>query len=164
MPANFYWEISNLSPQTITQLGTTGNLMNFQNADTSNPNTFNTNPVTAGSNSFEVYLSASISGSFSAVQNFQFWQNSGSLGPGINILWGDTSNYHVPTTSVSTIATYAIPASNPGTTNVGIGGNLAGVLTNPGTSDYIVMQAQTTGSAGPGESTAVSFSISYDEN
>lgn len=57
-----------------------------------------------------------------------------------------------------------MPTSDPGTTNVTIGGGLSYALTGVGYSDYITLQLQTTTAAASGDTSLAEFTLQYDES
>lgn len=143
-------------------LGSVGNL-NMGNTD-SKELTPADNPITAGQNSFEKWFAGSWSGTFTKIDNVQFWLSAGSFGTGESIDWsGEETLYVQPTDSTSTVATTSVPTSDPGTANVSVGSSLSGSLEAEGRSDYVVMQYQTTASANPGPTNQKTFTIQWDE-
>jgi hypothetical protein len=50
-----------------TDLGTSGNLFNFKGGDTAGTGNYTTSPVTAGTNSFDVWLLGKFTGTFNKV-------------------------------------------------------------------------------------------------
>ena len=160
MSATFSWSQA-WGAANITDLGTQGNLMNFKTSDDGTPANYTSYPVTAGSNSYEVNLRASFAGTFNKIQNLQFWQSAGSLGTGCALKWctDGTTIYNQATTAASGHALAAIPAADPGTANVGIGGDLQGSLVAVGYSDYMVSQLQTSGTAAPGDTGTITFTL-----
>jgi hypothetical protein len=51
----------------------------------------------------------------------------------------------------------ALPTAEPGSANLGIGGNLTGTLAAPGRSDYLLTQVRTTVDVAAGDTVTVSF-------
>ena len=146
--------------------GTTGTPTNLNFGSTSAidlvPSTY---PITAGTNSYEKFVRGYWSGSFTRVENVQYWKSAGSYVTGEAIKWygdGNTS-YTAATTDTSTIATAAVPTADPGTANVSIGGNLTGSLTATGYTDYVVLQTQVTSTASAGAVNQKTFTLQYDE-
>lgn len=128
-------------------------------------------PVTAGENSFEKYAVGRWSGSFTNVDNLQFWMSGSGSGyvtdETINVN-ATTSSYSAasfvtPTTDASGEAVHLIPTADPAAANVGISGSLAGDLTATGDSDYIVLQLQIGASAPAGAVQQKTFTLQYDE-
>lgn len=143
-------------------LGSISNL-NMGNADAKELTPAD-NPITAGNNSYEKWFVGSWSGTFTKIDNVQFWQSAGSFGTGESIDWSGSETLYVqPTTSESTIATTSVPTSDPGTANVSLGSSLSGSLETTGRSDYVVLQYQTTASASPGPTNQKTFTIQWDE-
>jgi len=154
MSATWNWSGTyGTSPGTTTDLGVSGNLFNFKSVDSlTSAADYTSYPITAGNNSYEVFLRGHWSGTFNQIQNVQFYKSAGVLSGGIDIKWdGETTAYSTPVSSASTIATSDIPTADPGTANVSIGGALTGSLTAAGFSDQIVLQMMTTTAASAGD-------------
>lgn len=165
MAASFDWAIVNGSG-TITVLGTSGNLCNFQSQDTNVAADYVTNTINAGNNSFELWLKAYFHGTFNRIDGLRFWQSTNfSPSTGLQVYWKGTQQiFLTPTANTSSIATDSIPVANPGTTNVTIGGSLTSSLVANGYSDHIVMQLRTTTSAAAGDTSLMVATCSYLEN
>ena len=163
MAATFTWSQSNGAGETVTDLGSSGNLFNFKNADDATPANYSSNPITAGNNSYSVYLRGKFTGTFNNIDNLQFWLSTDfSPNTGLSVVFnGNNVSYATP--SASDTGDSAVPTSDPGTANVSIGGALTGDLTGTGYSDYIRLQLQTTVSAGAGDTSLATFTLQYDE-
>jgi hypothetical protein len=163
MAATFTWSQSNDVGETVTDLGSSGNLFNFKSSDDATVGNYSSNPVTAGENSFEVYLRGKFGGTFNQIDNLQFWMSTDfSPNTGLSVTFaGDTVIYATP--SETTSVDGAVPTSDPGTANVSIGGSMAGNLSIAGYSDYIRLQMQTTSSAPAGDTSLATFTLQYDE-
>lgn len=123
-----------------------------------------TYPITAGTYSYEKWIRAHFSGSFTRVENIQFWKSAGAYVTGETIKWtGQKTAYVAPTTSVSTFATTAVPTADPATANISIGGSLSGSLIAEGDSDFIVLQTSVTTAASAGAVNQKTFTLQYDE-
>lgn len=159
------------SPGTATDLGSTGNLFNFKDADDATAANYSSNPITASDTadqgrSYEVWLRGHWTGTFSTVDNLQFWRSVNfSPSTGFTILWdGDgVTAYATPIKTDSTTATASVPTGDPGTANVSIGGSLGGQLTAAGYSDYIVLQLDVATTAAAGDTSLAEFTLQYDE-
>lgn len=127
-----------------------------------NPSTY---PITAGNNSFEKWIKAYFSGTFSGVWNVKFWKSSGEFVTGevINFT-GQATSYNTPTSASSSFATSAIPTSEPDSANVSINGSLSETLTSEGSTDFIVLQTSISTLASAGQTSQKTFTIFYDEN
>lgn len=170
MSATFNWvqtHGTSASP-THTALGTSGNLFNYKRANDATAANYSSYPITAGTNSYEVFLRGRWTGTFNSISNLQMWRSVNfSPATGLSIMWkgnNHTSFNSNPTTGTSTIATSAIPTSDPGTANVSIGGSVAGSLAASGYSDYIVTQLQTTSAAAAGDTSLCTLTMQYDES
>lgn len=168
MSATFQWSGeygSSVSP-TILDLGLSGNLFNFKDSDSlASPADYTSYPITAGNNSYEIWLRGHFTGTFNKIQTAKFWKSSGDLGTGISILWdGTTVAYVTPIKTTSSIATDAIPTSSPSSANVSFGGDLDGNITAAGYTDYIIMQMQTTVATSAGDTNIYTYTMTYQEN
>ena len=157
MAATFGWREYNTAGETES----TPTNLNFGSTDATDLNAVNF-PITAGTNSFEKWVKADFSGSFSRIENIKFWKSAGAYVTGESIVFKTTPTYATPSQSAMS-GSSAVPASEPGSANVGIGGSTGGELTAAGKSDFIVLQQQITLAAGPGATNTKTFTISYDE-
>lgn len=162
MAATFSWVESNGAGETES----TPTNINFGSTDAVNLVAL-TYPITAGENSYEKYIKVKFTGTFSTIDNIKFWKSAGTYVTGEGIDWdGEVAlaSYATPTDSTSSVATTVLPTSDPGTANVSIGGSLSGTITVSGnTSDYIVMQLQTTSSTPAGAVNTKTMTLTYDE-
>ena len=150
---------------TTSDLGVSGNLFNFQNQDVASAAEYTAYPITAGNNSYEVWLRGHFTGSFNKVQNLQLWKSAGTLGTGETLYWkdGGDETYAEPlATDILTDAT--VPTADPASSNVSIGGSQASSLSAAGYSDYVVLQLRTAASAEAGDTETFTFTLQYDEN
>lgn len=170
MAATFNWwgEYGSSGSSTTADLGVSGNLFNFKTSNSlASASDYTSYPITAGENSYEVWLKGHFTGTFNKVQNAKFWKSSGGPDSGIAInanVPEITTAFATPTTAASTEATASVPTASPGSANVSFGGSLAGDITAAGFSDYIVMQMQTTTAAAAGDTSTYTFTLTYDEN
>jgi hypothetical protein len=155
------------SPGTSADLNTGGNEFNFKDLDSlTSEADYTSNPITAGNNSYEVWIHGNWSGTMNEVSNLQFWKSAGGPDSGISLYWeGEQTVYVTPIKTNSTIATATVPTADPGTANVSITGALAGkLLTAGGDSDYIVLQMRSTTAAAAGDTSTYTFTLQYDES
>ena len=167
MAATYNWAQSNGASEVSTDLGETGNLFNFKNVDSATASDYTSYPITAGNNSYEVYLRGHWTGTFNKIDNLQFWMStdfSPNTGLSVKLAANGVTTYTQPISATSTVATTAVPTSDPGSENLYIGGASGGSLTAAGYSDYVVLQLQTTVSAAAGDTSLAEFSLQYDEN
>lgn len=165
MAATWGWSQENgaSGSSSKTDLGASGNLFNFKGGDSAGTGGYSTSPVTAGTNSFDVWLLGKYTGTFNKVDNMQFWMSTDfSPNTGLSVYWSSQSAYQTPSTA-TTYASAAVPTSDPGTANVKIGGQLTGSLTASGYSDYIVLGLRTTTAAAAGDTSLATFTCQYDE-
>lgn len=172
MAATFNWaQTYGTSPGTATDLGSSGNLFNFKDADDATAANYSSNPITASDTadqgrSYEVWLRGHFTGTFNKINNLQFWRSTDfSPNTGLTLYWkgNNQTAYVTPVKVDSTVATAGIPTSDPGTANVSISGSLAGELTAAGYSDYIVLQLDVASTAAAGDTSLAVFTLQYDE-
>jgi hypothetical protein len=121
-------------------------------------------PVTAGTNSYEKWVKLRFSGSFTRIENLQFWKSAGAYVTGESMNWtGQQTEYAVPTETTSVYATESVPTADPGTANISIGGSLSGSLTATGESDFIILQQAITIDASAGATNQKTLVVQYDE-
>lgn len=133
-----------------------------------------TYPITAGTRSYSKWVSGHWSGSFTRIENLKFWMSASGSGyvTGESLYFSGTETGYAgtdsaalvnPTTASDTYAAHAIVTSTPSGANIGVGGSLTGSLTATGESDFIVIQASITDTAGPGATQQKTFTLMYDE-
>lgn len=166
MPASFSWAQTNGAPAGTTTLeGSSGNLIDFKNIDTAGTSLYQTFPIPAGSNSYEVWLRGFFFGTFNSITNLQFWMST-NFSPSTGLVvkvWTTQITYNQPTNLTSSISTSTIGTSAPGAANVSIGGSLTSSILSAGYSDFIVLQLQTQSNAPAGDTSLAAFSLSYIE-
>jgi hypothetical protein len=167
MPASFQWAQTIGAPSgTTSLLGASGNLVNFKNIDGLGTTNYATNPVPAGSNSYELWLRGNWGGTFNNIYDVRFWMStdfSPNTGLTVRAKTNGQTSYQQPTNATSSLATSIVSTSDPGTANVSIGGSLSSSLSSSGFSDFIVLQLQTTTNAPAGDTSLATFSMSYVE-
>jgi hypothetical protein len=153
MAATFQWAESNGAGEVVTD-GISN--VNFGNADS--PNLVPaSNPVSAGSNSYEKWIRGKFSGTYTSISNMRFWKSAGSYVNGEDVKAAVNSSYATPVQTTSAVATVTVPVSE----------GTALVPTAPGASPsysgYVIMQLQTTGATPPGAVNTKTFTLKYDE-
>jgi len=168
MAATFNWwgEYGTSGASTTADLGVSGNLFNYKTSNSlASAADYTSYPITAGNNSYEVWLKGHFTASFNKIQNAKFWKSAGGPDSGVSLVFdGDTTAYATPTSAASTAAAAAMPTASPGSANVSFAGSLAGSITAAGYSDYIVTQMQTTTAAAAGDTSTYTYTLTYDEN
>lgn len=167
MAATFAWTQRYGAPAgTESSLGISGNLFNFKRADDATAANYSSNPITAGTRSYEVWLRAKFTGTFNKITNIQFWKSTDfSPATGLFVRWkpNGTSVYAAPSTGLAKCVS-SVPTSDPGTANVTIGTTgLTGPLAASGYSNYIVLQLATSSTAAAGDTSLATFTLNYDE-
>ena len=135
---------SNTVSETVTHNITNSNMGNTDAANL-NPVTY---PVTPGERTYAKYQRFHVTamGGSSKIDNLKVWR-SGALG-GVathvtnarTAAYGGAATFATPVKIAITGSDQAMPTSVPATANVGIGGALAGNLTDVGYSDYLIHQ------------------------
>jgi len=158
MAATFQWSESNTLNETVHD-GITN--LNTGNNDSYNLNV-STYPVTRGNASFEKYIRAKFSDTFTEISNMKFWKSNGEL------VGGETIK------AAANVA-FATPSATPnGDDNIPIGESGDDVLTiqsaagtptitAPGYTKYIRIQTQTTVSTPSGSVNQKTYTFQYDE-
>jgi hypothetical protein len=167
MVATFSWVEYNA---TAGDTGVPTNLnLGSTNARNLAPSTY---PITAGTYSFSKWVRGHWSGSFTRIENLQFWCSASGSGyvsneavnfSGTTSSYAGTSTYVSPTNAQDAQASNALVFSNPGAANIGIGGSLTGSLEDTGSSDFIVVQASIGSEAAAGATQTKTFTLQYDE-
>jgi len=127
------------------------------------------NPITPGENSYEKWQRIHVTdmNGSSEISNLKIWRTGALGGTAVHLSNVKTSayagapTYATPIKTNSTIAVNAMPTSAPATANLGIGGALAGALTDVGYSDYLVHQIQTNAADVEGSTSVMNYQ--YDE-
>jgi len=126
-------------------------------------------PITPGENSYEKWQRFHVSdmkGS-SEISNLKVWRTGALGGAAVHKTnartadYGGAETYAEPVKTASTVADQTMPTSAPASANLGIGGSLAGSLTEEGYSDYLVHQIQTNAADVAGSESVLNFQ--YDE-
>ena len=126
-------------------------------------------PVVPGENTYEKYQKIEVTamGGSSVIDNFKIWRVTALGGSAVHLTnaressYGGAEAFATPVATDSSVATEAMPTSEPESANLGIGGALAGELTAAGLSDYLVHQIQT--DAGDVIGASCTMHYQYDE-
>jgi hypothetical protein len=158
---------------TTTQTGRTE--LNFKNID-DGTSAYSSYPVDAGSNSFDIYAFVRWTGTFNQILNVLFAHTAGTPGTGITLkskVAPNSNTYAAPSTSAN--GNLTIDSTSPisigsgqsvqvGATSPQAAGKASSGTANPLYTQYLTIQAQTTGSASPGDMTTVTWTLQWDEN
>ena len=167
MTASFSWVEANAtagdtSVPTNVNLGST-------NAANLAPSTY---PITAGTYSYSKWIRGWWGGSFTRIENLQFWMSSSGTGyvsgeslkvSATTSSYGGTTTYATPTTSADSQANNAMPTADPAAANLGFTGSLTASLTATGMCDFIVIQASITAAASAGATQQKECRLQFDE-
>ena len=127
------------------------------------------NPITPGNRSYVKYQKIHVTamGGSSKIDNLKIWRTTALGGSATHVTNARTAGYvgaltyATPTASAVTDVTQAMPTSEPGSANLGIGGSLSGSLTGTGSSDYLGHQIITDSGDVAGASCTMHYQ--YDE-
>jgi len=171
MVATFSWIETNATAGD-TAVATNLNL-GSTNAVNLAPSTY---PITAGTYSYSKWIQGMWTGSFTRVDNVQFWMSASGTGyvsgETLNISattasYAGTDTYATPTTNADSQAANTMPVADPTAANIGIDGSLSGSVTSStagsNVSDFIVVQASIGSGAGAGAVQTKTFTLQYDE-
>jgi hypothetical protein len=176
MPATFDWESDNGAATGSPAQGTTRNTgrtdTNWKNIDdaTSAATSY---PVTAGNNSYEIFMFGKFSGTFTTIQTGLWAHTAGTLGTGLTLKGNVSSNYTSPSTtansSLTTDMTSAISISSGQTvlftaTGPQTASPASSCSTNPCYTQYLISQMQTSSGAAAGNSATVTMTLTYQES
>lgn len=157
---------------TATSVPTNLNL-GSTNAPNLAPSTY---PITAGTYSYSKWIKGLWSGTFTRIENLQFWMSS--TGPYVTgeVIrcsasteggYAGTTTYVAPTTTLDAQVDNTVPVADPSAANIGFTGVLAASLTTStagsNMSDFIVLQASITAAASAGATNQKEFRLQYDE-
>ena len=156
---------SNGAGETVTH-NITDTDMGSQDSATVDPVAY---PIAPGSNSYEKFQRFHVTnlGGSSKIDNLQVWRTGALGGSATHLTNARTSayagalTYATPDTTEATASTQAMPTSDPGAANLGIGGSLSGSLTDVGYSDYLNHIIKTNAADTAGSTSTMNYQ--YDE-
>ena len=124
--------------------------------------------ITAGSASYEKYIKAAFTGTFNYIGSLFFWASGAVMVAGETItMYSGTVGpaYATPVATTSAVAlTNVVSGTSPPTwCNVHLKNSYAGSLTAVGSSNYIVLQTQTTTSTPAGNTNSKTFKLQWTE-
>lgn len=175
MAATFTWQRSHGAGQTIT----TATEVNWKNVD-DNSTAYSASPITAGNNSFEIWLAGTFTGTFNEISAGLFAHTATAFGTGLTLkgpptMTSDTTDLAYATPSTTTNASLTLDMTTAiaiasgvavwfGATSAVAAGKAATMTTNPCWTNYLTTQLQTTGSAAAGDTAQVTLTLQYNEN
>lgn len=175
MAATFEWDEANGAGQTVTHGVTNVNWKNVDDATTA----YSSSPITAGNNSYEKWQFGHFSGTYNQISNGFFAHTATAFGTGLTLKGqpsmtadGNKLAYATPSTTANTNLTVDMTAvtaiasgqvvwfsgTSPTATKT------SSTTANPGYTNYLTTQLQTTTAALPGDTATVTVSLRYDEN
>lgn len=135
--------------------------INFGNADDPNLSPVSNYPITAGENSYEKYIRAKFSGTFTKIENMKFWKSSGDYKTGETIAYRLVVTYATPVTTDMGGTTVPITEGTAVVIHAADGTTL--YIDSPGYTEYFVLQLKTSGSTPAGSVNQKIFTCQYDE-
>jgi hypothetical protein len=183
MAATYDWQSDHGTATGSPPKGTTRSTgrtdMNWKNIDDAGT-AYTANPITAGNNSFEIWMFGKFTGTFNQILNGKWAHTATAFGTGLTLKGatsmtadGDNETYTTPSTTtnanLSVDMTSAIAIGSGSVVYYGATGpeatGKATSSTNATTySNWLVTQLQTTGSAAAGDTAQVTITHQYEEN
>lgn len=183
MAATFDWQSDHGTATGSPAKGTTRSTgrtdANWKNTDDAGT-AYSSSPITAGNNSYEIWLFGKFTGTFNQILTGKFAHTATAFGSGLTLKGtpactgdGDRLLYTTPSTSananLSTDMTSAISISSGVAVFFGATGpeatGKASSSTNATTyTNFLTTQLQTTGSAAAGDTAQVTLTLQYLEN
>jgi len=161
MAATHQFSESNTVSETITD-GITN--LNFGSNDSVNLNT-TTYPITRGNSSFEKYIRAKFTGTFTTISNMLFWKSAGALVTGEVIKCAYNASFATPSATAN--GDSAVPTTSGGSSAIqsaeGAATIVYGASGVSGYTKYLRLQLDTTGSTPSGAVNQKTFTFQYDE-
>lgn len=167
------------SPAKGTTRSTGVTDVNWKNADVE-ATAYTAAPITAGSNSYELWTFGHFSGTFNQISAGLWAHTATAFGTGLTLkgqpamtVDGDNLTYTTPATSananLSVDMTAAIAIGSGvavwfGATGPEATGKAATMTTNPCYTNWLTTQLQTSGSAAAGDTAQVTLTLQYNEN
>lgn len=183
MAATFEFERDNGTAAGSPAKGTTRTAAitetNWKNIDDATT-AYSSAPITAGSNSYDVWNFGHFSGSFNSISAGLFAHTSTALGTGLTLKGcpactndGTRLLYTTPATTANTNLTVDMTSAIAigsgvsvcfGATGPEATGKATSMTTNPCYTNYITTQLQTTSSAAAGDTATITITLQYNEN
>lgn len=142
--------------------------------------TYSSFPITAGNNSFDVWLFGHFSGTYNQILGGLFAHTATAFGTGLTLKGtpactgdGDRLLYTTPSASANANLTTDMTAVTAITSGVAVffsgtgpysTGKAASTTANPAYTNYLTTQLQTTVSAAAGDTATVTLTLRYQEN
>lgn len=167
------------SPTRGTTTSTSVTDVNWKNSDTE-ATAYSAAPITAGNNSYENWLFGHFTGTYNQISAGLFAHTATAFGTGLTLKGtpactgdGDRLLYTTPSTTtnaaLTTDMTSAIAIGSGvavffGATGPYATGKASSTTSNPGYTNYLTTQLQTTVSAAAGDTATVTMTLQYNEN
>jgi len=156
MAAMFEYSESNTVSETPTDGIANLNFGSNDSPDLS-PSTY---PIVVTESSFEKYIRAKFSSTFTEISNMKFWMSAGVLVAGETIKAAENVAFVTP--SATTNADSAVPITEGAALVIQAAGG-GSTIVAPGYTKYIRLQLDTTGSTPSGAVNQKTFTFQYDE-
>jgi hypothetical protein len=183
LTATFDWQLDTGASTGSPAKGTTRNTgvanNNWKNVDDAGT-AYSSSPITAGNNSYQRNLFGKFTGTFNQILNGKFAHTATAFGTGLTLKGipactgdGDRYLYVTPSTSADanlTVDHTAVTAIGSGiavffsATGPEATGKASSTTSNPGYTNFLTTQLQTSGSADPGDTANVTLTLQYEEN
>lgn len=183
MAATFDWQEDTGTATGSPAKGTTRTTgitnVNWKNIDDSTT-AYSSAPITAGNNSYEKWQFGKFTGTFNQISAGLFAHTATAFGTGLTLKGpaattgdGDRPLYTTPSTTAnanltvnmtSAIAIGSGVAVFFGATGPEATGKASSTTSNPGYTNFLPTQLQTTGSAAAGDTAQVTLTLQYNEN
>lgn len=170
------------SPTKGTTRTTAVTDVNWKNSGTQGT-AYTAAPITAGNNSFEKWQFGKFTGTFNMILNGIFQHNLTAFGTGLTLKGtpactgdGDRLLYTTPSTTANSNLTKDMTTANAtinttngvavcfGATGPEATGKATSTTSNPGYTNFLTTQLQTTSGAAAGDTASVTLTLQYDEN
>lgn len=176
MSASFDWEADTGAATGSPAKGTTRTTGmtddNWKNIDDSTT-AYSSAPIVAGNNSYERWMFGKFTGTFNQILSGLWAHTATAFGTGLTLKGVVGTTYTTPSTTANANLTVdmttaiAIGSGQAvlfGATGPEAAGKGASTTSNPGYTQYLTSQLQTTGSAAPGDTAQVTLTLQYQEN
>lgn len=182
MAATFDWQKDNGTATGSPAKGTTRNTgltdVNWKNSD--DTGAYSSNPITAGNNSYEIWLFGKFTGTFNQISSGLFAHTATAFGTGLTLKGtpactgdGDRLLYTTPSTTANTNLTTNMTSAIAigsgvavcfGATGPEATGKATSSTNSTSYTNFLTTQLQTTGSAAAGDTAQVTLTLQYNEN
>lgn len=138
---------------------------NWKNIDDSTT-AYSSSPITAGNNSFTKYQAIKFGGTYNTLSALSYKVSSNAPGTGLSVVAAVVTSGTTPSTAASgdSAASTTGTSANFTTTTLGYAAGSSSTTSNPTYGNAYRTQLQTTGSAAPGDISAVTITATWTES